>query len=144
MTRLQKTSGVRNLYRDPQSQLYILRSQKAGVNAFKPWSQAVDEFVAKVRAENPDALAERKPVAAREKADKESALPAIRETLFQLGTQKKDLEKAGDAAADFRQQAESCAATLRQDAARFLRLGLAGRVKVTTMRPCSIVSLAAG
>jgi uncharacterized protein YhaN len=85
----------------------------------------VDEFVAKVRVENPDSLAERKPVAAREKADKEAALPAIREILFQLSTQKKELEQAGDAAADFRQQAETCAATLRQDAARFLRLRLA-------------------
>jgi uncharacterized protein YhaN len=85
----------------------------------------VDEFVTKVRAENPDTLAERKPVASREKAEKESALPAIRETLFRLGNEKKKLEKAGDAAADFRQQAESCAAALKQDAARFLRLRLA-------------------
>ena len=87
--------------------------------------QAVDEFVARVRAEDPDALAARQPIAAREKAEKESALPAIRETLFRLGNEKKTLEKAGDAAADFRQQAESCAATLKQDAARFLRLRVA-------------------
>jgi uncharacterized protein YhaN len=45
--------------------------------------------------------------------------------LFRLGNEKKTLEKAGDAAADFRQQAESCAATLKQDAARFLRLRVA-------------------
>jgi uncharacterized protein YhaN len=85
----------------------------------------VDEFVSKVRAEDPDALAERKSAAEREKREKELTLPGLRETLFRLGSQKKDLEKAGDAAANFRQQAESCAATLRKDAARFLRLRLA-------------------
>ena len=104
-----------------QAQIDGLRNTLTGLAR----GQAVDEFVAKVRAENPDALAERKAVATREKAEKESALPALRETLFQLGTQKKNLETAGDAAADFRQQAESYAATLRQDAARFLRLRLA-------------------
>jgi uncharacterized protein YhaN len=87
--------------------------------------QAVDDFVSKVCAENPDALAERKAIATREKLENEAALPAIRETLFRLGNEKKALAKAGDAAADFRQQAESCAATLRQDASRFLRLRLA-------------------
>ena len=87
--------------------------------------QAVDEFVIKVRDEDPDTLAARKLIAAGEKAEKESALPAIRETLFRLGNEKKTLEKAEDAAADFRQQAESFAATLKQDAARFLRLRLA-------------------
>ncbi len=87
--------------------------------------QAVDAFIDKVCAESPDALAEDKLTATRAKGEKESAFPGIRETLFRLGNEKKALEKAGDAAADFRQQAESCAATLRQDAARFLRLRLA-------------------
>ena len=87
--------------------------------------QAVDEFVRQILAENPDALASRKSTLAREKDSMEAALPALREVLFQLGTRKKDLEKAGDAAADFRQQAASCAATLKEDAARFLRLRLA-------------------
>ncbi len=87
--------------------------------------QAVDEFVAKVRAEDPDSLTERKATAGAEKTEKESALSGIRETLFRLGNDRKVLEKAGDAAADFRQQAESCAATLKADAARFLRLRLA-------------------
>jgi len=104
-----------------QTQIAGLRHTLSGLAR----GQAVDEFVTKVRAENPDTLAERKPVASREKAEKESALPAIRETLFRLGNEKKKLEKAGDAAADFRQQAESCAAALKQDAARFLRLRLA-------------------
>jgi hypothetical protein len=46
--------------------------------------QAVDDFVSKVCAENPDALAERKAIATREKLENEAALPAIRETLFRL------------------------------------------------------------
>lgn len=104
-----------------QTQIDNLRKTLSGLAR----GQAVDEFVAKVRAEDPDTLAARQPIAAGEKAEKESALPAVRETLFRLGNEKKTLEKAGDAAADFRQQAESCAATLKQDAARFLRLRLA-------------------
>ncbi len=87
--------------------------------------QAVDAFVAKVRAENSEALAERKSIVARDKTEKESALPGLREKVFQLGNEKKTLEKAGDVAADFRQQAESCGAALKQDAARFIRLRLA-------------------
>ncbi len=104
-----------------QQQIDDLRKTLSGLAR----GQAVDDFVAKVRAENPEELAQRKATATREKAEKESALPPLRETLFQLGAKKRDLEKAGDAAADFRQQAESCAATLRMDAARFLRLRLA-------------------
>ena len=104
-----------------QEQIDRLRNTLSGLAR----GQAVDEFVAKVRAEHPEEFAQRKAAATREKAEMESALPALRETLFQLGAKKRDLEKAGDAAADFRQQAESCAATLRQDAARFLRLRLA-------------------
>ena len=87
--------------------------------------QAVDEFVAHVHAEDPDALARRRSDAGRNKAEKESTLADLTQTLFQLGNQKKELEEAGDAAADFRQQAEACAATLRRDAARFVSLRLA-------------------
>ncbi len=87
--------------------------------------QLVDEFVARVRSESPDALAERKSTATREKLEREAALTALRETLFRLRNERKLLEKAADAAADYRQQAESCAAKLRQDAARHLRLRLA-------------------
>ena len=87
--------------------------------------QAVDDFIACVRAEDPDLLVRRKSEAARDKGEKESALERLKETLFQLGTQKTELEKAGDDAADFRQQAEACAASLRRDAARFTRLRLA-------------------
>lgn len=87
--------------------------------------QAVDTFVARVRAEDPDTFAARQSTAAQAKAAKEAALHAIRERLFRLGDEQRTLERAGDAAADFRQQAESCAAALRKDAARFLRLRLA-------------------
>ena len=87
--------------------------------------QTVDDFVSRVRAENPDALAERKSTAVREKGEKEAVLSGIRETLFRLGNEKQVLEKASDAAADFLQKAESSAATLKQDAARYLRLRLA-------------------
>lgn len=104
-----------------QAQIESLRNTLSGLAR----GQAVDEFVSQVCIESPDVLVERKSTAAREKGEKESALPGIRETLFRLGNGKKNLEKAGDAAADFRQQAESCAATLRQDATRFLRLRLA-------------------
>ena len=85
----------------------------------------MDDFVSRVRAENPDALAERKSTAVREKGEKEAVLSGIRETLFRLGNEKQVLEKASDAAADFLQKAESSAATLKQDAARYLRLRLA-------------------
>jgi len=104
-----------------QTQIDDLRSILSGLAR----GQTVDAFVEKVRAENPDALAARKPIVAREKAEMESSLPKLREQVFQLESQKKTLEKAGDTAADFRQQAESCSAALKKDAARFLRLRLA-------------------
>jgi uncharacterized protein YhaN len=104
-----------------QAQIKDLRSTLGGLAR----GQAVDEFVSRVRAENPDALASRRSTTTREKNVREVAFPGIRETLFRLGNEKKSLEKAGDSAAAFRQQAESCAATLRQDASRFLRLRVA-------------------
>lgn len=87
--------------------------------------QAVDDFIARVRAEDVDAMPERKSRAEQAKAEKRSTLGDVTPTLFELGRQKTELEKAGDAAADYRQQAEACAATLRRDAARFVRLHLA-------------------
>lgn len=87
--------------------------------------QAVDQFVAHIREEDPDALARKKADAERNKAEMEAALDDLTQTVFQLGNQKNELEEAGDAAADCRQQAEACAATLRRDAARFVRLRLA-------------------
>ena len=90
--------------------------------------QAVDEFVARVRVENPDGFGQRKTAAEREKNEKELALVGIRETVFRLRNEKEGLAKASDAAADYRQQAESCAATLKQDGARYLRFRLAAHL----------------
>ena len=87
--------------------------------------QGVDDFVSKVRAEIVDSLGERKSVAAHLQLEMETGLSRIRETVFRLTNEKQKLETAGDAAGDFRQRAESCAATLRQDADRYLRLCLA-------------------
>lgn len=87
--------------------------------------QSVDDFIACVCAEDPETLAPRKSAATSDKAEKESALESVKESLFHLSNEKKKLETAGDAAADFRQQAEACAATIRRDAARFVRLRLA-------------------
>lgn len=87
--------------------------------------QSVDEFLSNVRVENADAFPQRKTQLENEKQEKQTVLQGVRDTLSELTKQKQGLEKAGDAAADFRQQAESFAATLKQDAARFLRLRLA-------------------
>jgi uncharacterized protein YhaN len=78
-----------------------------------------------VRAENADTLGGRKTEAQRLKDEKNSALEDNRERLFQHRNEKSALEAATDTAADFRQQAEACAAMLKQDAASYLRLRLA-------------------
>jgi len=88
-------------------------------------NQSVDDFLARIRAEDIEALARRKGMLQRQKNDKETALQAIRDTLSELKGRKQVLESAGDAAANYRQQAESIAARLKQDAFRFVRLRLA-------------------
>jgi uncharacterized protein YhaN len=93
--------------------------------------QSADEFAARVEEENADQLDQRKARAEESKREKEAALSAIRETLFGLENERRELEKAGDVAASYRQQAESCAATLREDATRFLRLRLAAHLLQT-------------
>lgn len=75
--------------------------------------------------EDADAFPQRKTQLENEKQEKQTVLQGVRDTLSELTKQKQGLEKAGDAAADYRQQAESCAAALQEDAARFLRLKLA-------------------
>ena len=90
-------------------------------------SQALDDFIAKVHAENPDELPARREQLAAGKATKQAALQDLQGALADLKKQKAELEQAGDAAADFQQQAESVAARLRQDAARFVRLKLASQ-----------------
>ena len=107
-----------------QSEIDSLRGTLGGLAR----GHSVDEFVNRVLEENSETLAERKAAAARGKAEKEPALAAIRETLYQLGASKRKLEEAGDAAAHYRQQAEICASSLKEDAARFLRLRLASHL----------------
>jgi uncharacterized protein YhaN len=85
----------------------------------------VDDFVTKVRQENLDLLSGRKAAAENGKAEKQAALTAIQQTILQFESKRQELETAGDAAADFRQQAELCAESLKKDAARYLRLALA-------------------
>ncbi len=114
LSHLEKRDGA-------QSQIDGLRRTLSGFAR----GQSVDEFVVKVRAENPDSLVERKSIATRDKREHESALTTINESVFSLTNDKKNLEKAGDDAADLRQRAEACAATITQDSARFLRLQLA-------------------
>jgi uncharacterized protein YhaN len=86
---------------------------------------AVDDFVASVQKENAEELPLRRAALDTSVATKRAELHGVQSTLIDLNRQKKELEKAGDAAADFRQQAESAAATLKQDAPRFIRLRLA-------------------
>lgn len=87
--------------------------------------QSVGEFVARVQAENAEELPQRKARLESDQAEKKLELQAVQDGLAGVKTQKQELEKAGDAAADFRQQAESVAAALKQDASRFMRLRLA-------------------
>lgn len=87
--------------------------------------QTVDDFLARIRAEDIEALPQRKGTLQSQKQDNETALQAVRDTLYELKGQRQTLEAAGDAAANYRQQAESYAARLKQDASRFVRLRLA-------------------
>lgn len=86
---------------------------------------AVDDFVASVQKENAEELPMRRANLNASVAAMRADLHGVQSTLLDLNRRKKELEKAGDAAADFRQQAESAAATLKQDAPRFIRLRLA-------------------
>ncbi len=83
------------------------------------------EFLRRVRAENPDTLTPRREVLLAERKSKERELLEIRERLFGIRSRRDALAKAGDTAADLRQQAESLGASLREDGERFLRLTLA-------------------
>jgi uncharacterized protein YhaN len=85
----------------------------------------VDDFLARIRAEDTETLAQRKGMLLNRKNDKETALQTVRDTFSELRGRKQGLETAGDAAANYRQQAESVAARLKQDALRFVRLRLA-------------------
>lgn len=87
--------------------------------------QRLDEFITLVQAENADDLPQRRALLETKKRTNATGLQEVQTVLDGLNRQKKELEKAGDAAADFRQQAESVVAALKQDAARFIRLRLA-------------------
>lgn len=87
--------------------------------------QSVEEFVTLVQAENADELPQRKDSLDTIKSEKKSELQTVQTELNELKRQRDELAKAGDAAADLRQQAESVAATLRQDASQFIRQRLA-------------------
>jgi uncharacterized protein YhaN len=56
--------------------------------------------------------------------EKKSEIQGVQAGLTELNRQRDEMAKAGDAAADLRQQAESELATLRRDAAQFMRLRL--------------------
>lgn len=87
--------------------------------------QDLDNFIARVQSENADDLPQRKTHLEASKGTKNADLQGVQSGLDGLNRQKQELEKAGDAAADFRQQAESVATTLKQDASRYIRLRLA-------------------
>ena len=103
------------------SQIAGLRDTLSGLAR----GQSVDDFLARIRSEDVETLAQRKAVLMRRKSDAETSLQAVRDELSHLNGRKQFLESAGDAAADFRQQAELVATRVRQDAARFVRLRLA-------------------
>jgi uncharacterized protein YhaN len=104
-----------------QSQIAAFRDTLSGLAR----GQTVDDFLARVRVEDIDALPQRKGTLQSQKLEKEAALQTVRDTLSELKGQRQTLETAGDAAANYRQQAESCAARLKQEASRFVRLRLA-------------------
>ncbi len=87
--------------------------------------QGVDEFIARVQAENADDLPQRKASLESRRTETTQSMQKVQAELIKLHHEKSKLESAGDEAADLRQQAESEAATLKQDAARFIRLRLA-------------------
>ena len=85
----------------------------------------VEDFITRIEAENGDELLSCKSRVATHKAEKTAELESIRNRLFESQRKRDELAKAGDAAADYRQQAESVAVALKLDAARFIRLRLA-------------------
>ena len=104
-----------------QAQIATFRDTLSGLAR----GYTVDDFLARLSAEDIDALPQRKDAFQIQKQEKEAALQAVRDNLVELKGQEKTLEATGDAAANFQQQAESCAAQLKQDASRFVRLRLA-------------------
>ena len=104
-----------------QQQIAVFRDTLSGLAR----GQTVEDFVARIRAEDTETLSQRKTLLQRQKEDTETERQSLRDTLHELKNQKRSLESAGDAAAGFRQEAESYAALLKQDASRYVRLRLA-------------------
>ena len=90
--------------------------------------ESVAEFVASVQAEDEATLSSRKAAVLAEQAEKRALLVPVLDRLANWRKQKKDLEAAGDDAAHYRQEAESVAAAIKADAARFVRLRLAAQL----------------
>lgn len=104
-----------------QRQIATLRDTLGGLAR----GQAVDDFLARIREEDVETLPQRKVALQTRKQEMEAGLQTVRDTWSELKGKRQTLEAAGDAAANYRQLAESCAARLKQDAARFVRLRLA-------------------
>jgi len=104
-----------------QSRIATFRDTLSGLAR----GQSVDDFLARIRAEDAEALHQRRGTLQSQKQEKEAALQTVRDTLYARKGERQTLEAAGDDAANYRQQAESCAARLKQDASRFVRLRLA-------------------
>ena len=90
--------------------------------------QSIDEFVGRVRGEDAGSLPGRRNLAEGARAEKAGELESVLDRLRSLEGERAGLERAGDEAADLRQQAAACAAELRRDASRFVQLRLASRL----------------
>ncbi len=123
---LEKQSEIR-------SRLDALRSMLGGLARGAP----VEEFIARIQSENAEELPQRRARVEADKTVKKTELQAVRDALAELNRKRDELARAGDAAADYRQQAESTAATMTQDASQFVRLRLAAhflRVQIEKFR----------
>ncbi len=87
--------------------------------------QAVDVFLERVRAEDVETFPQRKGTLQSLKQERKAAIEEVQDRWYTLNSQKQALDAGGDAAANFRQNAELCAAKLQEDAARYVRLRLA-------------------
>jgi uncharacterized protein YhaN len=87
--------------------------------------RTVDEFLSRIGEEDLEAHPQLKGLLQSQKREKESALQGVLDRLYGLKSERRKLEAAGDAAANHRQQAESMAARLKEDASRYVRLRLA-------------------
>ncbi|MFH0998434.1 MAG: AAA family ATPase [Pseudomonadota bacterium] len=130
LTRLAKLGSVEAL--EPLLENLELRNQaQCRIATFRDTlsglarNQTVDDFLSRIRAEDTEALARKKGMLQSWKSEMETSLQVVRDTLSELKSQKQTLEAVGDAAANYRQQAESIAARMKQEAARFVRLRLA-------------------